>query len=199
MNDTTDTTPERKGPGPAFWGIGFALAVAVLATLRIAGVVGQALSFVILLGCALLLIPMIRSANRAARRNGCATPAGLRYNRGIGISSIAYVVGLGVALWIHDHHPDLGIWGYGLVLLPVLPIFGMIWVMGRYLVEETDEYLRHRAMIAALIGLGGVLGIGSAWGFLEMFELVPHAPGAMSVPVWAICTGLGQLWMRVRG
>ncbi|MCJ2187093.1 hypothetical protein [Novosphingobium beihaiensis] len=200
MTDAIDTAkPGKSGRGPAFWGISFGLAMAVLAALRIADIVGEKAGFAIMLGCSLLLIPLFRSANRAARRGGCASPAVLRYNRGMGVSSIAYVLGLGTAIWAYNHQQDPGVWTYGLALLPVLPIFGMIWTMGRYLVEETDEYLKYRVVVAALIGLGGLLSIASLWGFLETFELVPHVPGWAAVPVWAIGMGLGQFWIKARG
>ena len=73
----------------------------------------------------------------------------------------------------------------------------MIYVMARYLREEQDEYLRHRAVNASLVGLACVLGVGSFWGFLETFELVAHVPGWWSVPVWAIGMGAAQAWMAI--
>jgi hypothetical protein len=184
--------------GPVFWGAAFGLAIMALAGLRIYGIIGQATGFFILLACSAMIVPMIRSANRLSRERGCASPALIRYNKGMGSASIAYIFGLGVAVWLFDKHAEPTTWTYLLALAPVLPIFGMIWVMGRYIVEETDEYLRHRAVMAAMIGLGGVLAIGSAWGFLESFRLAPHVPGWASVPVWAISMGIGQLWLRGR-
>ena len=42
-----------------------------------------------------------------------------------------------------------------------------------------------------------MLAIGSFWGFLETFELVPHVPGWWAVPIWAIGMGLGQAWQSM--
>ena len=39
--------------------------------------------------------------------------------------------------------------------------------------------------------------IGSFWGFLETFELVPHVPGWWAVPIWALGMGLGQAWQSL--
>ena len=68
----------------------------------------------------------------------------------------------------------------------------MIIIMARYLMEETDEYLRHRASFSSLIGLGVVLVLGTVWGFLETFGLVPHIWAWWVMPAWAIGLGIGQ-------
>ena len=88
---------------------------------------------------------------------------------------------------------------FAISLLPTVPTFGIIWAMARYLAEEQDEYLRHRTIMAALVALGVVLAIGIFYGFLEMFELVPHIWAWWVLPVWAIGLGLAQLWQKVRG
>ena len=42
--------------------------------------------------------------------------------------------------------------------------------------------------------------LGIFWGFLEMFELVPHIWAWWVLPVWgSVGLGLAQLWMKVRG
>ena len=84
-------------------------------------------------------------------------------------------------------------------LLPILPILAVIWAMGRYLVEETDEYLKMRYVTHALFGLGLLLIVATVWGFLESFKVVPHVESWMAVPVWAIGLGVAQIWHRVRG
>ena len=56
-----------------------------------------------------------------------------------------------------------------------------------------------RAMGYDALALGLVLALGIFWGFLEMFELVPHVWAWWVLPVWAIGLGLAQLWQKVRG
>jgi len=79
-----------------------------------------------------------------------------------------------------------------------VPIYAMIWAMARYLVEEDDEFLRHRAIMASLFGLGLVLAAGSFWGFLETFGVVPHVDAWWTFPAWAIGMGIAQCWMSWR-
>ena len=193
-----ESRPAASGPGPGFWAALFLLSFAVLGVLRFTGAIEGPIVLLLLLMPMGLLIPLYRSAERRQAAQGCVSPAIRRYNRGMLLAAFAYVLGLGSATLLHER-VELGLAStWVIAFLPILPIFGMIWVMGRYLKEESDEYLRHRAVIASLVGLGLVLGLGSFWGFLESFGLVPHAPGWWTVPVWAMGLGLAQLWMKVR-
>ena len=121
------------------------------------------------------------------------------YNRRIVFSSFGYVLGLGIAITLWDRYELSDPAVFAISLLPTLPTFGIIWAMVRYLAEEQDEYLRYRTIMAALVALGLVLALGIFWGFLEMFELVPHIWAWWVLPVWAIGLGLAQLWQKVRG
>ena len=120
------------------------------------------------------------------------------YNRRVLVSSFGYALGLGIAVTLWDNYELSRPVVFAISLLPTLPTFGVIWAMARYLAEEQDEYLRHRTIMAALIALGFVLALGIFWGFLEMFELVPHVWAWWVLPVWAIGLGLAQLWQKVR-
>jgi len=179
---------------PGLW-IGLFLASAgVIAALKVTDAINAPTGFILFAGATGLLIPYARSMSRR-RGTGIAM---VRYTKGIAASSLLYVLGLGLAITLDRRMELAGATAFLVALLPVVPILAMIWVMGRYLAEEQDEYLRHRAMIASLIGLGLVLSVGSFWGFLETFGLVPHVPGWWAVPIWAIGMGLGQVWMGLR-
>ena len=179
---------------PGLW-IGLFLASAgAIAALKLTDAIDGTTGFILFAGATGLLIPYARSLSRK-RGTGSAI---IRYSKGIAASSLLYVLGLGLAITLDRRMELAGTSAFLVALLPVLPILGMVWVMGRYLAEEQDEYLRHRAMISSLVGLGLVLSVGSFWGFLEMFELVPHMPGWWAVPVWAIGMCLGQGWMTLR-
>src|SRR5688500_3767210 len=182
-------SPRQNGFGPMFWGALFLLSFAVLCLLRLKHVVEGPILLLLVLVPMGLLIPMVRSTESHQAAQGCASPAIRRYNRGMLVAAFAYVLGLGGATLLHENIPLGRPATWAIAFLPILPIFGMIWVMARYLKEESDEYLRHRAVFASLVGLGLVLGLSSFWGFLESFGLVPHAPGWWTVPVWAV--GLG--------
>ena len=192
---------DRKagGLGMMTWCVAFAVAVCGAIALIVNRVVGPVSGFVLIAAAMLLLVPMVRAAEARSAERGCASPAVIRYNRRFVAASFGYMIGLGIAVFLHTHYvlPTAVTWI--LAVLPTLAIFAMIWVMARYLHEESDEYLRHRAIMAALGGLALVLGLGSFWGFLETFGLVGHVPGWASVPVFAIGLAMSQVWMKVRG
>ena len=171
---------------------------AVLLALKQAGAIDATTTYMLAIIPVGLMFATFRALQKANRNSNAASTAAVRYTNGVMASSVAYILGLGIAMWIwRNLEPSVGV-TWLLAMLPIVPIFAMIWVMARYLREERDEYLRHRAVIASLVGLGLVLGIGSFWGFLETFELVPHVPGWWSVPIWALGMGVTQCWMNFR-
>jgi hypothetical protein len=180
---------------PGLWMGLFLASAGVIAALKVTDAINAPTGFILFAAATGLLIPYSRSLSR---RPGAAGPAIVRYTKGIAVTTMLYVLGLGVAIMLDRRMDLVGATAFLIALLPAIPILGMIWVMGRYLVEEQDEYLRHKAMIASLVGLGLVLSVGSFWGFLETFGLVPHVPGWWAVPIWAIGMGLGQAWMSLR-
>ncbi len=187
----------RPHHSPKFWGVLLAISVLVVAGLKLGGVISPMAGYILLALAMLLMIPLFRAAQRNASC-GMASPASIRYLRRIMLSTVLYVVGLGAAVRIDDTMTLTGGGAFLVALLPALPTVGIVVTMGRYLVEETDEYLRHRALIANIVGLGAVLSSASFWGFLEMFDAVPHVPAWWAVPVWAIGMGAGQAVMRLR-
>lgn len=144
----------------------------------------------------LFLIPMVRSAEQAQAEIGCATPAMRRYTRRVMIISFAYVLALFAALGVTRQMHVHGALLWLLALLPSLPIVAMVAAIGRLLVEETDEYQRMRMVRASLVATGLLLVLASLWGFLEMFDLVPHLWLWAVFPVWAMGLGVGQLANR---
>ncbi len=198
MNADSEAKGRVLGRGPVFWAALFVVAMFGAAALSSTALEGPAGLIVRILPMA-LLIPMVKAAERRGAASGCVNPVIVRYNRRVLFSSFGYVLGLGIAISIWNAYEVDRVTAFALALLPTLPTFYMIWAMGRYLVEETDEYLRYRTVRAAIMSLGGVLAIGIFWGFLEMFELVPHIWAWWVLPVWAIGLGLAQLWMKVRG
>jgi hypothetical protein len=193
----TDRLRQRLRRRPRFWAAMFAIGVGVVAALRLTDAVDANTGFLLFVAAMGLTAPMYRALRR---QNECGQggTATLRYAGGMIVAACGYVLGLGAATAI-DRSIGLGPGAAVVVaLLPALPIIWMIYVMARYLREEGDEYLHHCATIAALVGLGVVLAAGSLWGFLEMFGVVPHAPGWWCVPLWAIGMALGQAWLAIR-
>lgn len=197
---SADSTAPGKvlGRGPVFWAALFVIAMLGAAALASTALEGPAGLIVRILPM-VLLIPMVMASERRGMASGCVNPVIVRYNRRVLFSSFGYVLGLGIAMAIWNAYEVDRVAAFALALLPTLPTFYMIWAMGRYLVEETDEYLRYRMVRAAIMSLGMVLAIGIFWGFLETFEVVPHIWAWWVLPVWAVGLGLAQLWMKVRG
>ena len=187
------TTP--SGRSAWFWAGNYLASSAIIVVLKLTDAIPAPVAMILFLGAMGLLIPLVR----AGERQNCANPVIIRYNRRFLIASFGYVLGLGIAIAVWNSYKLTSAMVFVIALLPTLPTFAMIWAMGRYLVEETDEYLRYRMVRAAIMSLGMVLAIGIFWGFLEMFELVPHIWAWWVLPVWAGGLGLAQLWMKVRG
>ncbi len=79
-----------------------------------------------------------------------------------------------------------------LALLPAIPLVGVIVVLGLYLSEETDEFIRHRHVVAMLIGLGALLAVATIWGFLQVAGAADAPPVFLAFPFWCVFYGLGQ-------
>ena len=114
-----------------------------------------------------------------------------RYNRRVLVLSLAYAALLFGAVYLFVHHLLGGPVAYVAAVLPALPIIGVFVAVGRYLVEETDEYLRDQFIRQALIASGFALSIATAWGFLENFDLVPHVYAYYAAILWFAGLGLG--------
>jgi hypothetical protein len=87
---------------------------------------------------------------------------------------------------------------YLLAILPALPVIGMIWTIGRLMIECDDEYQRYLFVKQTLIATGLTLAIATAWGFLENFELAPHLPGYHVTVLWFAMIGVGGCIARWR-
>jgi hypothetical protein len=146
----------------------------------------------------LLLIPMIKSAEKSAAKSNALSHAAKNYNRRSLIWAFSYVLLLFAAISIDQYFELRGPVKWLVAALPSLPIFFFIWAVGRYLTEEQDEYVRMRQVRHALFATGLLLGIATFWGFLETFQLVPHIPGWAAVPLWALGLALSQLTDKVR-
>ena len=86
---------------------------------------------------------------------------------------LAYVGIVYAVSWLFDNHQaPQGTLGYALAVLPALPVIGVIIIMGLYIVEETDEFMRMRHVMALLLGMGLMLSVTVAWGFLEIYTHV---------------------------
>jgi len=129
-----------------------------------------------------------------------ATAAGRRYIRRFMPTMFAYVAILFGCVWaISNWHPT----GIGLIILsvlPALPIIGAIVVIGLYLVEETDEFLRQQIASCMLFGTGVLLAVATVYGFLVNGGAVAADPELFLwvFPLWCASWGLAQCVVGMR-
>ena len=119
------------------------------------------------------------------------TPASKQYNRRVIWLSLAYVLFLFGAISAFQQRMIEGPLAYLVAVLPALPIVGVFVAIGRYLVEERDEYVRMLMVRQSLWASGFALSIATAWGFLENFELVGHVDAYYIAVLWFAGLGLG--------
>jgi phosphoglycerol transferase MdoB-like AlkP superfamily enzyme len=129
-----------------------------------------------------------------------ATAAGRRYIRRFMPTMFAYVAVLFGCVWaIHNWKPQ----GPGLIVLsvlPALPIISAIVVMGLYLIEETDEFLRQRIASCMLFGTGVLLAVATVYGFLVNGGAVEVNDELFlwAFPLWCASWGLAQCVIGMR-
>ena len=141
---------------------------------------------------------LARQAYRRRRMGECNNLAQRAYRRRAVPLMIAYVAALAVAIWLHESLAPTGPFAVALAILPALPLIGMIWAMGRLLVEEQDEYLRSLHVRQFMIATGFMLTVTCVWGFLETFELVPHVPMYWAFIIWCAGLGIGTMVNELR-
>lgn len=125
------------------------------------------------------------------------TAAWKSYNWRIIWLSLLYGAFLLPAVYGFKHHLIGGVLAWIVAVLPAIPIIGLFAAMGRYLVEETDEYLRMLMVRQMLWAMGFTLSCATIWGFLDNFGLVGHVDGYWIVVVWYFGQSVGALANRV--
>lgn len=118
------------------------------------------------------------------------TKASQRYTKRTLLVMTAYVVILlGVTLYFRQARPT-GVVAYVAAILPALPIVAVFALLGRYMVEEQDEYLRMLLVRQSLFATAFAMTIATMWGFLESFDLVPHVDAYYVAILWFAGNGI---------
>jgi hypothetical protein len=76
-------------------------------------------------------------------------------------------------------------------IAPALPIIGIFGAIGRYLVEEQDEYVRMLMVRQTLWASGFAISVATIWGFVESFGLAGHVDSYYIAVLWFGGLGLG--------
>ena len=126
------------------------------------------------------------------------SPAGRRYTVRIAVLMGFYLVLFFVATWLFRHDRPNGITAYALALAPAVPVIGLFWAVMRFMVEETDEFMRLLLVRQCLFASGFSFAILTVWEFLQNFDLVPSGNGGFgAIFFWAIGLGLGAVYNKV--
>ncbi len=121
------------------------------------------------------------------------TPAWKRYNWRVIWLSLCYALFLVTAVYTFKHKLVGNSLVWLVAVLPAVPIIGIFAAIGRYLVEEKDEFVRMLMVRQTLWASGFALSAASVWGFLENFDLVGHVDGYYVVIAWFFGLGLGRV------
>lgn len=125
------------------------------------------------------------------------SPANKRYSIRVIVLSLIYAGALIAAVTLFRDHRLSGPLAYIVAALPAVPIIGVFVAMGRYLVEESDEYLRMLVIRQTLWASGITLSLATLWGFLESFGLAHHIAAYYVSVIWFAGLGLGGLINRL--
>lgn len=125
------------------------------------------------------------------------TSAWKRYNWRLIWLSLLYGAFLLPAVYGFKHKLIAGVVAWIVAILPAIPIIGIFAAMGRYLVEEQDEYVRMLMVRQILWASGFTLSCATVWGFLDNFGLVGHVDGYWIIMVWFIGQSVGAIANRL--
>jgi hypothetical protein len=120
-----------------------------------------------------------------------ASKASKTYNVRVLWLSLFYGAFLMAAVYGFRHQLLTGPVAYLAAVLPALPIIGIFAAIGRYLVEEQDEYLRMLMVRQTLWASAFALSVATVWGFLESFDMVGHVEAYYVAVLWFGGLGLG--------
>jgi hypothetical protein len=120
-----------------------------------------------------------------------------RYNVRVIWLSLLYAAFLVGAILAFNHRLVAGPLAYLAAILPALPIIGIFVAIGRYLVEEQDEYVRMLMVRQTLWASAFALSLATIWGFLESFGLAGHIDAYYVAVAWFGGLGIGACINRL--
>lgn len=129
----------------------------------------------------------------------CAvTPAQRRHSRRVILFSLLYAFVLLPIVYVIRHGMVAGSWRMILALLPAIPLIAMFGSYGRYLSEETDEYVRMMVVRQILTATTIAMVCAVVWGFLSDLGGAPPIATYWIAVVWIAAQGVSGLVDKVR-
>ena len=128
-------------------------------------------------------------------------PAARAYIRRFIPAMVAYVVLVMAATALSGTALGAGPAIWGIAVLPALPLLYVFWIIGRYIAEQHDEYLKLLEVRKALVATGITLAVTTVLGFLEIYADMPHMPLFFVPVIWFGGLFVGQIvnWVTERG
>lgn len=130
----------------------------------------------------------------------CAvTPAQRRHTRRVGVAGVLYIALLVPTVYAIHHGLVSGPWRMLLAVIPALPVVAIFASYGRYLSEETDEYIRMAVVRQILTATMIAMVCAVVWGFLvDLGGAPPIAPYWIAF-VWIAAQGASAIAAKLRG
>jgi hypothetical protein len=123
---------------------------------------------------------------------GRNTAAGKRYRRRVVTAMSVYVIVLLSCMKL-VRAVSLHGWAlYTAALLPAIPVMATLLIMGRYLQEETDEYLRMLTVRSLLVAAGAMLATSVVNDFLRVIAGAGALTPFIYFIVFFACFGIAQ-------
>lgn len=113
----------------------------------------------------------------------------------MGLYALAVAAISGWLVWEPNFEGPLGL---AIAVLPALPIGGVIWAMGRYLDEQTDEFQRLKQVRSMLMAFGVTMFVCTAWGFLAQYAGVWALPLYLVFPLYCGAWGFTSSYVTWR-
>ena len=110
---------------------------------------------------------------------------------------VMYELMFGVAMFWVDRAKPAGTLLFVMALLPTLPVLGLIAVLGRYLVEEVDEFHRQLVVRCLLWGTAAVMTSVTFHCFLQLFGWKGSWWPAVEVAVFVVAMLGAKLTYKV--
>jgi hypothetical protein len=111
---------------------------------------------------------------------------------------IVYLLLVVVATWAVRHAHVKGWLLYVCAVAPSLAILRLLQVVGLYLKEETDEFVRQQMVNSILWGTAAVLGLSAVSDFLRGYTGKGELPGFTIFIVFWMMFALAQWVQRLR-
>ncbi|MCM8557901.1 hypothetical protein [Sphingomicrobium sediminis] len=189
----TDTTPKVRKPVIPWFGAMFASIIGMAIFLDQSGIDDP------LIANGLMLIPILflvkagmNAMHNAGSRGAVGSPA-RNYLKRMVIVSVGYVGSLFAATALIDDGDPITVLSVMIAIVPGLAVAGYFYAIGRFMIEQQDEFLRMLMVRQSLIATGLSLSAASVWGFLESFGQVPHVDAYWWPIVWFFGLGIGAL------